>query len=93
MNVYKGADIKRILLTSCLSAVYVLLLVASKDLGGALLYFMAYLLMIYVASKNPIYLGAGFGGMGIACVAGYFLFSHVRTRVQVWLDPTADIDN
>ena len=90
---YKGADIKRILLTSCLSAVYVLLLVASKDLGGALLYFMAYLLMIYVASKNPIYLGVGFGGMGIACVAGYFLFSHVRTRVQVWLDPTADIDN
>lgn len=90
---YKGADLKRVLLTSCLSAVYVLLLVASKDLGGALLYFMAYLLMIYVASKNKIYLGAGFGGMAVACVAGYFLFSHVRTRVVVWLDPTADIDN
>ena len=90
---YKGADIKRVFLTSCLSAVYVLLLVASKDLGGALLYFMAYLMMIYIASKKPIYLGAGFGGMAVACVAGYYLFSHVRTRVFVWLDPTADIDN
>lgn len=90
---YKGADNKRVLFTSCLSAVYVLLLVASKDLGGALIYFMAYLLMIYVASKKVIYLGAGFGGMAIACVAGYYLFSHVRTRVFVWLNPTADIDN
>lgn len=90
---YKGADFKRVLLTSCLSAVYVLLLVGAKDLGGALLYFMAYLFMIYVASKKAIYLGAGFGGMAVACVAGYYLFSHVRTRVFVWLNPTADIDN
>ena len=90
---YKGANFKRVLFTSCLSAVYVLLLVASKDLGSALLYFMAYLLMVYVASKKKIYLGAGFGAMAVACVAGYYLFSHVRTRVFVWLNPTADIDN
>ncbi len=90
---YKGTDFKRVLLTSCLSAVFVLLLVAAKDLGGALLYFMAYLLMIYAASKKAIYLGAGFSGMAVACVAGYYLFSHVRTRVFVWLNPTADIDN
>ena len=90
---YKGADFKRVLLTSCLSAVYVLLLVGAKDLGGALLYFMAYLFMVYVASKKALYLGAGFSGMAVACVAGYYLFSHVRTRVFVWLNPTADIDN
>ena len=90
---YKGTDFRRVVITSCLSAVYVLLLVASKDLGGALLYFMAYLVMIYVASQKILYLGAGLGGMAIASVAGYFLFSHVRTRVFVWLNPTADIDN
>ncbi|MBQ8518563.1 MAG: FtsW/RodA/SpoVE family cell cycle protein [Agathobacter sp.] len=90
---YKGADFKRVFLTSCLSAVYVLLLVASKDLGGALLYFMAYLIMIYVASKKVLYLGAGFAGIAGACVAGYQLFSHVRTRFFVWMNPTADIDN
>lgn len=90
---YKGADLKRVFFTSCLSAVYVLLLVASKDLGGALLYFMAYLIMIYVASKKVIYLGAGFAGIAVACVAGYHLFSHVRTRFFVWMNPTADIDN
>ena len=90
---YKDNSVKRILTTSVLSAIFVLLLVASKDLGGALLYFMAYLMMIYVASKKPLYLIAGIGGISLAGVAGYFLFSHVRTRVFVWLNPTADIDN
>ena len=90
---YKNASFKRILLTSCLSAVYVLLLVASRDLGGALLYFMAYLVIVYVASKKARYLFAGLLGMSIAAIAGYFLFSHVRIRVFAWLDPLADIDN
>ena len=90
---YKGADFKRVVITSCFSAVYVLLLVASKDLGGALLYFMAFLLMIYVASKKIIYLGIGTVGFLAAGATGYYLFSHVRTRVFVWLNPTADIDN
>ncbi len=89
---YKEANFKRVLITSCMSAVYVLLLVASRDLGGALLYFMAYLIMIYIASKKAVYLLAGFGGISLASVVGYFLFSHVRTRVFVWLNPTADID-
>ena len=89
---YKDNSTKRIFLTSCLSAVFVLLLVASKDLGGALLYFMAYLVMIYTASQKIRYLIAGICGMGAASVAGYHLFSHVRTRFSVWLDPTADID-
>ena len=90
---YKTAELKKVFWTSCFAAVFVLLLVASKDLGGALLYFMAYLIMIYVASKRKIYLLAGAGGITVAGVAAYFLFSHVRTRVDVWLNPTADIDN
>ena len=90
---YKKAELKRVFITSCFSAAFVLLLVASKDLGGALLYFMAYLVIIYVASKKLLYLVAGIGGISLASVAGYFLFSHVKTRVDVWLNPTADIDN
>lgn len=90
---YKDASPKRVLLTSCMAAVFVLLLVASRDLGGALLYFMAYLVIIYVASKKLLYFLAGIIGMSGASVLGYTLFSHVQTRVAVWLDPTADIDN
>lgn len=90
---YKEADIKRVFQTSCLAAVHVLLLVASKDLGSALLYFMTYLIMIYVASRERRYLLAGAAGISVAGVLAYFVFSHVRTRVDVWLNPLADIDN
>ena len=90
---YKNTTTKRIFVTSCLAAIFVLLLVASKDLGGALLYFMAYLVIIYVASGKKRYLAAGTLGISMAFVAGYYLFSHVQTRVSVWLNPTADIDN
>lgn len=89
---YKEATFKRVMLTSVLSSVFVLLLVFSKDLGSALLFFMAYLIMVYVATKDRRYLFSGFGLMSVACVMGYYLFSHVRTRVFVWLDPLADID-
>lgn len=90
---YKNATSKRVFLTSILAAVFVLLLVASKDLGGALLYFMAYLILIYVSSGRKCYLLAGAMGISMAFIAGYHVFSHVQTRVSVWLNPTADIDN
>lgn len=90
---YKNTSGRRIFLTSCLAAVFVLLLVASKDLGGALLYFMTYLVLIFAASKRKAFLGIGAAGISVAFVAGYHLFSHVQTRVQVWMNPTADIDN
>jgi len=90
---YKNTSSKRAFLTSCFAAIFVLLLVASKDLGGALLYFMAYLVLIYVSSKKKRYLAAGAVGISMAFVVGYYVFSHVQTRVSVWLNPTADIDN
>lgn len=90
---YKNAAPKRAFFTSALAAVFVLLLVASKDLGSALLYFMAYLVLIYVASGRKLYLCTGLAGICMAFVVGYYVFSHVQTRVSVWLNPTADIDN
>lgn len=89
---YKEVSIKKLLLTSVLSAVFVLMLVASRDLGGALLYFTTYLMMIYVATKKKRYLGIGSVCICLAAVAGYFMFSHVRTRVFAWLTPLADFD-
>lgn len=89
---YKNSSWKRILATSALSAIYIIVLVLSKDLGGALLYFITYLVLVYIASKKKRYLFAGFGLLAVSCLAGYFLFSHVRIRVFAWLYPLADID-
>ena len=89
---YQRQDLKQVSITSIISAVFVLTLVASKDLGGALLFFFTYLVMIYVATRKFTYFGVGLLGMGIAATAGYRFFSHVQTRVLAWSDPLSVID-
>ena len=90
---YRRQDFHQLVVTSVVSAVFVLALVASKDLGGALLYFFTYLVMIYVATRKFAYFGAGLGLMTVAALVGYKIFSHVQTRVLAWSDPLAVIDN
>ena len=90
---YQKPNFVRILLTAVVAAVFVLVLVVSKDLGGALLYFLVCLFMIYVASRRPVYLAAGFCALAGAALAGWRLFSHVQTRVLAWTDPLSVIDD
>jgi cell division protein FtsW (lipid II flippase) len=90
---YEKNDLRQVAITSVFSAAFVLMLVASKDLGGALLYFAAYLAMIYVATRRLSYFVGGLGLMGLSAIAGYKLFSHVQTRVLAWKDPLSVIDD
>jgi cell division protein FtsW (lipid II flippase) len=90
---YKRHDLRQVMLTSAVSAGFVLVLVLSKDLGGALLYFVTYLVMVYVASKHIAYFAGGLFLMAAAALAGANLFSHVQTRVLAWRDPLSVIDN
>ncbi|MCD7883572.1 MAG: FtsW/RodA/SpoVE family cell cycle protein [Lachnospiraceae bacterium] len=83
-------DFRRIVIATCLAAAHVLILVVSKDLGSAVIFFVTYLVMIFIATKNPFYTLAGILAGGVGGVGAYFLFSHVRVRVQAWLDPFAD---
>ncbi len=89
----RAADLKNILLSAALSAVHVLILVASKDLGSALIYFIMYVAMLYVASAKHRYLCAGIIGGLMAAVVAYLMFAHVKVRVNIWLDPFSDPDN
>ncbi len=90
---YRSTDFITVVLTTAMAAAHVLILVLSKDLGSALIFFLTYLTMLFAATSSWLYLGTGLlGGCG-ASVAAYFLFSHVRTRVTAWKNPWADIDN
>lgn len=90
---YRSTDFKTVFITTAMAAAHVLVLVLSKDLGSALIFFLTYLTMLFVATTNWLYLASGvLGGCG-ASVLAYALFSHVRTRVAAWKNPWADIDN
>ena len=83
----KSATFRDHVITTIIAAVYVLTLVLSRDLGSAVVFFITYVVMLYVATKKPFYLFAGLGSGCAAAVIAYFLFSHVRQRVVAWKAP------
>ncbi|MDE6212675.1 MAG: FtsW/RodA/SpoVE family cell cycle protein, partial [Lachnospiraceae bacterium] len=80
-------DFFRVTVTAVLAGIHVLILVASKDLGSALIFFIVFVLMTYIATGKGIYLFLGAAGGCGAAVMAYRLFSHVQVRVQAWRDP------
>lgn len=88
----KRSDFLQVLLAGIFAAMHVLLLILSKDLGGAFLYFFAFVMIVYVASKKVGYLACGSGAIIAAGLLSYRLFNHVQNRVIAWLDPVSVID-
>lgn len=89
---HEKTGFSQVLLTTIIAAIHVLILVLSRDLGGALILFVVYLVMVYVATRKLFYFGAGLLGGSVASVGAYYLFNHVRVRVAAWKDPLAVID-
>ncbi len=81
-----------VVLSAVLAAVHVLFLAASKDLGSALIYFITYIVLLFVATRKMRYLIAGLAGGSAAAYVSYLMFYHVRVRVSAWLDPWNDIN-
>ena len=89
----KSTEFINIVLTAIIAGIHVLILVFSNDLGSALIFFVTYVLMVFMSTRNFLYLFAGaIGGCGAALFA-YERFSHVRVRVQAWKDPWSVIDS
>lgn len=88
----KRKDFRYVAVVTTLAAIHVLILVAGKDLGGALIFFITYLVMLYIATCNPLYFMAGLSGGIVASVVAYQLFYHVKVRVMAWSNPWAYID-
>jgi cell division protein FtsW (lipid II flippase) len=63
------------------------LLVKQNDLGSALLFLGIFLAMIYVGTARPVYPISGMAMFAFGAFAAFHLFSHVRDRTEVWLDP------
>lgn len=89
---YRSTDFKNVVITTAAAAAHVLILVCSKDLGSALIFFVTYLLMLFVATSSWFYLGTGAGCGAAAAALAYRLFSHVQVRVEAWQNPWKDID-
>lgn len=70
-----------------------LIVVLEKDLGSALVLFLMFLVMLYVATGKKLYVVVGILLAGVAAVALFHMFTHVQQRVSIWIDPFADAQN
>lgn len=90
---YESHDFLHVMITAVVAGIHVLVLVASRDLGSALIFFIVYVMMVFIATGNWLYLFLGSGGGCGAAVLAYQFFTHVQVRVQAWRDPFSCIDD
>jgi len=68
-------------------AAAMLVLVATNDLGSALLYFGIFISMLYVATARASYVAAGLGLFAVGGFAADREIPHVAERITIWLHP------
>ena len=67
------------------------ILAGLRDLGSALLFFMTFVAMLYVATGRVAYPAIGLVLFGAGATVVHGAFSHVQARVAIWMDPWADV--
>jgi peptidoglycan glycosyltransferase len=71
-------------------AAVMLVVVVSRDLGTALMFFGIFLTMLFVATGRRAYVLFGMILFVLGATVAYLLFPHVQVRIDAWLDPWAD---
>lgn len=72
--------------------VCVVVLVWQRDLGTAVLFFMVFLVLLYVASGVELIVACGALLILGAAIVAYRLFDVVQLRVDIWLNPWPEAD-
>ena len=74
----------KVVMVTIMAILHVGILVLSRDLGSALIFFMVYLMMVFFATGRwSVFFGITILG-ALGAVACFFLFYHVRIRVLIW---------
>src|SRR6185437_15472809 len=66
------------------------IVIVQRDLGAALLFFAVFLLLLYVSTARFSFVVLGLAAFVLGAGLLYFVFDHVRTRIDIWVDPSAD---
>lgn len=84
---------RNLLLVSVVAALHVGLLALSNDFGGALIFFVVYLLMLFVVSADVLFPTAALFSGSLAAVLAYRYSGHIRERVMAWQNPFSCIED
>ncbi len=84
---------RNLLLVSVVAALHVGMLALSNDFGGALIFFVVYLLMLFVISADILFPLAALLSGSLAALLAYRYSGHIRERVLAWQNPFSCIEN
>ena len=65
-------------------------MIFEKDLGSALLFFVLFMSVVWVATERASYLVVGGALFAAGSVATWASFAHVHQRVAMWINPWSD---
>ena len=82
--------LKNLVFPGVMSGIFVLILVLQNDLGGALIFFMSFMVLTYIAYGSELLFLAGMLAASGGAIAAYRFLSHIQTRVSAWLNPWED---
>jgi cell division protein FtsW (lipid II flippase) len=66
------------------------IVIVQRDLGAALLYFLVFLALLYVATRRISYVLFGIVLFLVGGALLYVLFTHVQDRIDIWINPFTD---
>ena len=88
-----GMDLPRARDLAPLLAAWVIsvgVMIFEKDLGTSLLLYASFLVVVYLATQRFSWVVIGLTLFAAGSVVAYYVFDHVRVRVQTWLNPFGD---
>lgn len=86
----KKLTFKQIIFPTCMAAVHVIILVIQRNLGGALIFSMTFMIIMYISTGRELLLALGMAVASLGSIISYHLFEHVRIRVTIWQNPWED---
>jgi hypothetical protein len=73
-----ATTIKKLIIPGTMCALLVLIHVLQRDLGGALIFFLTFMAMLYISSGKLFLVLAGFSAVSVASVGAYQIFDHIK---------------
>lgn len=64
-----------------------------KDLGSAVIFFIVYIIFMYIFDYNRYFLAVNLLLAVVGSIMAYLMFSHIRVRFDIWLDPWKSVQD
>ncbi len=85
----KEFNFRRLVYVTASSGILIIILAMQNDFGGALIFFMTFMTLLFVRTGSISLFLAGITGVSFFAVIAYNIASHIQLRVAIWQNPWA----